>query len=495
MLLLGYDLGTSSVKASLVDADTGLCVASAFYPETEAAIISVRPGWAEQNPEEWWESLRQATRKVITLAGCKGDDIAAIGISYQMHGLVCVDRDLKPLRHSIIWCDGRAVPYGEAAFDKIGQERCLAHLLNSPGNFTAAKLAWVKENEPELFERIYKIMLPGDYIAMRLSGGDISTTVSGLSEGMFWDFKEHQLSNDIMDYFGFDRSLIADIVPTFAVQTTVCEAVAEDLGLRKGTPVSYRAGDQPNNALSLNVMSPGEIAATGGTSGVVYGVLGEVNYDPMNRVNTFAHVNHSEAMTRLGVLLCINGTGILNAWIRRNVASDGCSYSDMNAMAETVPVGCEGLSMIPFGNGVERVLQNKDVGSSIHGLNFNLHNKTHLYRAAQEGIVFSFQHGIEVMEEIGVKVSNIHAGHTNMFLSPLFRSALATVSGATIDLYDTDGSIGAAKGAGIGVGLYKDNNEAFATLKHVLTAEPNELERQTYADAYGLWKERLRRVM
>ncbi len=495
MLLLGYDIGTSSVKASLVDADTGLCVASAFYPETEAAIISVRPGWAEQNPEEWWESLKQATRKVITLAGCKGDDIAAIGISYQMHGLVCVDKDLKPLRHSIIWCDGRAVPYGEAAFDKIGQERCMAHLLNSPGNFTAAKLAWVKENEPELFERIYKIMLPGDYIAMRLSGGDISTTVSGLSEGMFWDFKENQLSNDIMKYFGFDRSLIADIVPTFAVQTTVCEAVAEDLGLRKGTPVSYRAGDQPNNALSLNVMSPGEIAATGGTSGVVYGVLGDVNYDPMNRVNTFAHVNHSDIQTRLGVLLCINGTGILNAWIRRNVASEGCSYTEMNTLAETVPVGCEGLSMIPFGNGVERVLQNKDVGSSIHGLNFNLHNKAHLFRAAQEGIVFSFQHGIEVMEEIGVKVRNIHAGHANMFLSPLFRTALATVSGATIDLYDTDGSIGAAKGAGIGVGIYKDNNEAFATLKHVLTAEPDETCRQAYADAYGLWKERLFRTL
>ncbi len=491
MLLLGYDIGTSSVKASLVDADTGKCVASAFYPDTEAEIISLRPGWAEQKPEEWWESLKHATHRVITSSGCNGDDIAAIGISYQMHGLVCVDRNLNTLRPSIIWCDGRAVPYGDKAFDTIGHERCQSHLLNSPGNFTAAKLAWVKDNEPELYERIYKVMLPGDYIAMRLSGGDVATTVSGLSEGMFWDFRNGEVSKNVMNHFGFDNLLIADIVPTFAVQSVVCKAVADELGLRKGTPISYRAGDQPNNALSLNVMKPGEIAATGGTSGVVYGVLGDVNYDPKNRVNTFAHVNHSDAATRLGVLLCINGTGILNAWIRRNIASEGYSYSDMNAMAESVGVGCDGLTMIPFGNGVERVLQNKDVGCSIHGLNFNIHGKSHLYRAAQEGIVFSFQYGIEVMKEIGVDVSNIHAGHANMFLSPLFRSALATVSGATIDLYDTDGSIGAAKGAGIGVGLYKDSDEAFATLAHVSTTEPCESERQAYTDAYALWKERL----
>ncbi len=495
MLLLGYDIGTSSVKASLVDADTGKCVASAFYPENEAAIISLCPGWAEQNPEEWWESLKHATQCVLSKSCCNANDIAAIGISYQMHGLVCVDKNMNILRPSIIWCDGRAVPYGDKAFDTIGHEHCLSHLLNSPGNFTAAKLAWVKENEPELYARIYKVMLPGDYIAMRLSGGDVATTVSGLSEGMFWDFRNGEVSKDVMNHFGFDSSLIADIVPTFATQTVVCESVATELGLRKGTPISYRAGDQPNNALSLNVMKPGEISATGGTSGVVYGVLGDVNYDTKNRVNTFAHVNHTDMQTRLGVLLCINGTGILNAWIRRNIASEGCSYSEMNTMAKTVEVGCDGLTMIPFGNGVERVLQNKDVGCSIHGLNFNIHGKSHLYRAAQEGIVYSFQYGIEVMKEIGVDVSNIHAGHTNMFLSPLFRSALATVSGATIDLYDTDGSIGAAKGAGIGVGFYKNSDEAFATLAHVSTTEPCEAERQAYTDAYALWKERLEKTI
>lgn len=493
MYLLGYDIGTSSVKASLVDAETGRCVASAFYPEKEAEIIAVKSGWAEQEPEMWWQNLRIATRRIIREANAKGEDIKAIGISYQMHGLVCVDKEGRALRPSIIWCDGRSVPYGNAAFDAIGHEKCLSRLLNSPGNFTAAKLAWVKENEPDIFAKIHKFMLPGDYIAMRLSGGTVNTTVSGLSEGIFWDFRNKEVSRDIMEYFGFSSSLLADIAPTFGMQSEVCKSVAEELGLKEGTVISYRAGDQPNNALSLNVMNPGEIAATGGTSGVVYGVLGDVNYDKLSRVNTFAHVNHTASQTRLGVLLCINGTGILNAWMKRTVAPEGFSYSDMNRLVDTVAIGSDGLSIIPFGNGAERILQNKEIGCSIEGLNFNVHTKAHLLRAAQEGIVFSFKQGIDIMAEMGMSIRNIHAGHANMFLNPMFRTTLASIADATIDLYDTDGSVGAAKGAGIGAGIYKDSNEAFATLRHILTVEPDLKNRQAYVDAYGLWSERLAR--
>lgn len=490
MYLLGYDIGTSSVKASLVDAESGKCIATAFWPEKEAEIISVKQGWAEQHPELWWENLKCATKKILKGPDIKPEDIKAIGIGYQMHGLVCVDKHLKALRPSIIWCDGRAVPYGNAAFDSIGHEHCLSHLLNSPGNFTAAKLAWVKDNEPELYSQIHKIMLPGDYIAMRMSG-EAQTTISGLSEGIFWDFKNNEVSTEVIKHFGFDRSIISNIVPSFAIQAELSQSAAEELGLAKGTPISYRAGDQPNNALSLNVMNPGEIAATAGTSGVVYGVLGDVNYDPKSRVNTFAHVNHTADNTRLGVLLCINGTGILNAWMKRNIAPEGCSYSDMNKMLEQIGVGCDGLSIIPFGNGAERILQNKDVGCSLHGINFNVHTKSHLLRAAQEGIVFSFKRGIEIMEGMGMNISNIHAGHANMFLSPIFREALACVTGATIDLYDTDGSVGAAKGAGIGAGIYKDSAEAFATLQHISTTVPDFTQSQAYTDAYELWKERL----
>ena len=493
MYLLGYDIGSSSVKASLVNAVTGKCVASAFYPKTEAAIIAVKQGWAEQEPANWWENLKLSTKAIMAESGVKAEDIKAIGISYQMHGLVCVDKNQNVLRPAIIWCDSRAVPYGQKAFETIGEEICLSHLLNSPGNFTASKLAWIKENEPEIFEKIYKIMLPGDYIAMRLTG-EICTTVSGLSEGMFWDFKNNRVADFLMDYYGFDKSIIADIKPTFSEQGRVTAAAAQELGLKEGIPVTYRAGDQPNNALSLNVFNPGEIASTAGTSGVVYGVNGKVNYDPKSRVNTFAHVNHTEEQTRLGVLLCINGTGILNSWIKRTVVPEGVSYAEMNNLAAQAPIGSGGVSILPFGNGAERMLQNKEVGCSINGVNFNLHTRNHIIRAAQEGIVFSFKYGIDIMKGMGMDVQKIHAGHANMFLSPIFRETLAGVTGATIELYDTDGSVGAAKGAGMGAGIYKDNNEAFATLEKLEVIEPKLSDAAAYADAYGRWVEYLEKL-
>ena len=484
--LLGFDVGTSSVKASLVSADNGKCVASAFYPKTEAPIIAHREGWAEQDPEMWWNNGKEALRLVMTEAGATADEITAIGISYQMHGLVCVDKQLRPLRPAIIWCDSRAVPYGERAFRELGADQCLGHLLNSPGNFTAAKLAWVKENEPEVFDQIYKIMLPGDYLAMRLSGVP-NTTVSGLSEGMFWDFKENRVADFLMNYYGFDGELIADIVPSFGIQSVVSAEAAAELGLKAGTPISYRGGDQPNNALSLNVMNPGEIAATAGTSGVVYGVLGDVNYDPKSRVNTFAHVNHGVSQTRLGVLLCVNGTGILNAWTHRNITPE-LGYAEMNDLAAQAPIGSEGVCVIPFGNGAERLLENRETGCSFHGINFNKHSKAHLVRAAQEGIVFSFCYGMEIMQQMGMDVKKIHAGRANMFLSPLFRNTLAGVSGATIELYDTDGSVGAAKGAGIGAGIYANADEAFASLEKLDVIEPDVARRDEYLVAYNRWK-------
>lgn len=493
MYLLGYDIGSSSVKASLVNVDSGKCVASSFFPKTEAEIKAVQPGWAEQDPDSWWSYLKSATHAVMTESGVAANDIAAIGISYQMHGLVCVDKNQQVLRPAIIWCDSRAVPYGQKAFETLGEATCLSHLLNSPGNFTASKLAWVKEHEPEIYERIDKIMLPGDYIAMKMSG-TICTTISGLSEGMLWDFKKNEVASLLMDYYGFDSKLIPEIKPTFSEQGRVNSWAAKELGLKEGIPITYRAGDQPNNALSLNVFNPGEIASTAGTSGVVYGVNGEVNYDPKSRVNTFAHVNHTTDQTRLGVLLCINGTGILNSWVKRVVAPEGISYNDMNDLATQAPIGSSGVSILPFGNGAERMLENKEIGCSIHGVNFNLHGKHHIIRAAQEGIVFSFKYGIDIMERMGIPVQKIHAGHANMFLSPIFRETLAGITGATIELYDTDGSVGAAKGAGMGAGIYKDNNDAFASLEKLAVIEPNLKYRAEYDEAYARWKEALKDI-
>ncbi len=487
--LLGIDVGSSSVKASLLDAGTGTCAGSAFYPKSEQKIDSPEPGFAEQDPQLWYDCAKDAVRDAMREAEAKPDDVKAIGIAYQMHGLVCVDAAQNVLRPSIIWCDSRAVPYGNAALEALGAETCLGHLMNSPGNFTAAKLAWVKDNEPELFAKIDTIMLPGDWLAMKLTG-DACTTASGLSEGMFWDFQNEKPAQFLLDHWGFDESLLAKIVPTFGNQGTLTEEAAAAFGLSAGTPVSYRGGDQPNNALSLNVLNPGEIAATAGTSGVVYGVTDAKKYDPQSRVNTFAHVNHEAADPRLGVLLCINGTGILNAWTKRLLGD--ISYKEMDELAKSVAVGSDGVTVLPFGNGAERVLGNKNVGAQIAGLDFNRHDRAQLSRAVQEGIVFSFMYGMEVMQETGIEINTIRAGFANMFMSDVFCETLAGVSGATIELYETDGSLGAARGAGFGAGLYGSLEEAFQTLEKRKVIEPGA---GNYKEAYAAWKKHLVQVL
>ncbi len=492
-MLLGYDIGSSSVKASVVEIQTGICRASAFSPKKEMPIQAQQPGWAEQEPDMWWKNLKSATREVLSTLGARSRDIKAIGISYQMHGLVCIGKDHKILRPSIIWCDSRAVGIGEKAFRAIGEKKCLEHLLNSPGNFTASKLRWVKENEPALYGMIHKIMLPGDYIALRLTG-EACSTVSGLSEGIFWDFRENMPSDMLLHHYGIDPVLLPVVKPTFSEQGKVTRAASKELGLPEGIPVAYRAGDQPNNAFSLNVLEPGEIAATAGTSGVVYGVSGVVKYDPQSRVNTFAHVNHSEKKKRLGVLLCINGTGILNSWLKHNSGYDTGGYEIMNREAAKIGIGSDGLVILPFGNGAERVLGNKNPGCLVAGIDFNRHTRAHLARAAQEGIVFSFRYGMEVMKETGIKPAVIRAGQANMFLSPVFRDTLAGVTGATIELYDTDGSQGAAKGAGVGAGYYKTFAEAFSGLKKVRTVEPDVPRKTKYQEAYGKWVEALKKI-
>lgn len=487
MLLLGIDLGTSSIKVSVVDAATQQCIATARYPETEADIISPHPGWAEQSPDQWWENVKQAILKCHATELYNVADIAAIGIAYQMHGLVLVDKEQHVLRNSIIWCDSRAVEIGDKAFLEIGEEKCLSHLLNSPGNFTASKLAWVKENEPTLYERIDKIMLPGDFIAMKFTG-DTTTTSSALSEGIFWDFQKNDLSDDVLGYFDFDRTLFPSLHPLLSAHGYLKEAVASRLSLKAGIPVSYKAGDQPNNALSLNVLQPGEVAATAGTSGVIYGVGDELCYDQQSRINSFAHVNHSEKEKRIGTLLCINGVGIFNRWVK-NIAGANIGYEGLNEAAAKVPAGAEGLMALPFGNGAERMLNNRIVGAHFVGLDFNIHHSAHLARAAQEGIAFSFRYGLDIMRENGIDPSIIRAGRANLFLSDIFTTSFANVNNVAVEFYDGDGSFGAAIGAGIGAGIYKNATAAMENRKSDDITEPKDTTR--YDELYERWKELL----
>jgi len=487
MYLLGFEIGSTSVKASLVDERNGRCVATVRYPEGDAIVNSPRQGWAEQDPEQWWEYVRKATVAVMKPFGVSAADISAIGISYQMHGLVLLDKQYRVLRPSIIWSDSRAVPYGQKAFEGLGSEYCFSHLLGTPGNFTASKLAWVKENEPDIFERTAFFMLPGDYIAFRMTG-EPNTTLCGLSEMMLWDFKEQCISKELVEFFGINPSTIPPIVPTFGNQGVLTSKAAEELNLRPGIPLSYRAGDQPNNAASLNVFNPGEVASFTSSSGVVYGILDEVKYDVKSRINTFAHCNYTHDDTRLAALLCVNGVGVLNAWMRRNIAGEGITFAMMDQICQSVPIGCDGLSILPFGNGAERMLQNRQIECSVHGLHFSTHTRTHLIRAAQEGIVFSIAYGMEIMQQLGMQIKTIHAANTSLFLSPLFREALSCVTGASIKIFDTNGSAGAARAAGLGAGYFSSREQAFAKIKTLATIEPNTENTDAYLEAYNRWK-------
>ncbi len=487
MLLLGIDLGTSSIKVSVVDAATQNEIASTQYPDTETSIISIKPGWAEQSPDMWWEHVQKAIQKLNREKLYNPQDIKAIGIAYQMHGLVTVDKNQKVLRDSIIWCDNRAIELGEKAFDAIGNEKCLYALLNSPGNFTASKLAWVKNNEPEIYNQIHKILLPGDFISMKLTG-NFTTSIPALSEGVFWDFKENTLSKDVINHYDFDTNLIPKVAPVFSSHGAVTDEVAQILGIKSGIPVTYKAGDQPNNALSLNVMRPGEVAATAGTSGVIYGISEKPVLDLQQRINTFAHVNYTNDQKRYGVLLCINGTGILNRWIKTLMGSD-INYGKMNELAQKVSKGSEGLRILPFGNGAERMLSNKTIGAHIHNIDLNKHDKGHIFRAVQEGIGFSFRYGLDIMRENGMSPSLIRAGKSNLFKSDVFNEAFVNVTQVPVELYESSGSIGAALGAGIGIKAYASESEAFTNRKSLKTIAPE--KPGIYEEIYQEWKDLL----
>jgi xylulokinase len=484
MLLLGIDIGTSFIKVAAVDAETQRTVASSQYPETENLITSLHSGWAEQSPEMWWEHTVQAIRKLIATKKINPKEIAAIGISYQMHGLVIVDKNQKVLRDAIIWCDSRAVEIGENVFNKIGEETCSSCLLNSPGNFTASKLGWVKNNEPEIYKQVDKMMFPGDFISMKLTG-EITTTSSALSEGIFWDFKKDAVSADVMNAFGFDNSLIPPVQELFAAHGKVSAEAAQQLGIPENIPVTYKAGDQPNNALSLNVLQPGEVAANAGTSGVIYAVTDQLFSDKFSRVNSFVHVNHTSNEKRIGVLLCINGAAIMYSWAKK-VCGENLSYKQMDELAAHIKPGSEGLFVLPFGNGAERMLQNKIVGAQIENIDLNKHSKAHVFRAVQEGIAFAFRYGLDIMRENDLHPTIIRAGKANLFLSDVFIQSFVNATGVAVELYENDGSVGAALGAGIGAGIYQSNHHAYANFKPLQKFEPTNVE--LYDKLYNEWK-------
>jgi xylulokinase len=488
MYYLGLDIGSSSVKAALVEISSGKSIGVVQEPSEEMSMFAQKNGWAEQKPEDWWLHTCNAIARLKQQYNVSRTQIKGIGISYQMHGLVLVDKSGKVLRKSIIWCDSRAVDIGNNAFKEIGEDVCTTHLLNSPANFTASKLKWVQQHEPEIYNQIYKFMLPGDYIAFKFSN-KINTTISGLSEGIFWDFKKQKIADFLLDSYGINTSLVPDIVDTFGEQSKVDKKGEQQSGIAAGTPIYYRAGDQPNNALSLNVFHPGEVAATGGTSGVVYAVTNTLSVKESSRVNNFAHVNYQKGSSvRIGKLLCINGAGIQYRWLLNNLALS--SYEEMNTLASEIPVGSDGVCLIPFGNGAERMLNNKEIGTRIVNMNLNNHHKGHICRAALEGIAFSFVYGMEILKSDGIDASVIRAGNDNLFRSEIFANTVATLIEQEIEIFNTTGAIGAARAANLHTGDFKSFEKSIMDNDHVMTYMPFK-DKQPYIDAFKNWKKEL----
>ena len=494
MFFLGIDLGSSSVKLSVLDAEKGEVICSEMLPESEMEIIAPKFGWAEQNPEIWWKYVKKGLARISKNHQVNLKKIRAIGIAYQMHGLVLTDEKLNPVRPSIIWCDSRAVDIGNEAFKALGEENCQQQILGSPGNFTASKLKWVKINEPEVYAEARYMMLPGDFIASKLSGV-AQTTTSGLSEAALWNFPKGKLAKEVLDKMGLSEDMVPEIVENFGRQAKIDSKVADELGLNSETLITYRAGDQPNNAFSLNVLNPGEIATTAGTSAVVYSVSDKDIYDGKSRINTFLHVNNSEVQKRNGVMLCINGSGILYQWLRKLISAGNkelISYDLLNEQAAKVKPGSEDLLFYPFGNGVERIFNNKKANSGIENLNFNIHQPAHLIRSACEAIVFAMNYGFDIMKSLGTSGGVVRAGKANLFLSPVFREIFCNTTGSTLELYNTSGAEGAARGAAYGYGFYDKIEDAFGGLKCLETLEPTKELTSAYKEIYKNWKQHIK---
>ena len=489
MYFIGYDLGSSSLKTALVDSETGETLTVIKTPAEELGIDAPYPGWAEQDPELWWKCICEGTREILSKTKVAAEAISGIGIAYQMHGLVTLDRTGQCVRPAIIWCDSRAVSIGAQTLEELGEPQCQEHLLNEPGNFTASKLRWVQQEEPEAFKKTETFLLPGDYIAYRLSGQS-QTTASGLSEGILWDFQKGQPAYWLLGHWGMPDSLVPEIVPTFGYQSKVSKSGARDTGLSEGTPILYRAGDQPNNAFTLNVLEPGIVAATGGTSGVLYGITASPEVAELRRFNHFLHVNHTPEQLRIGQLLCINGAGSLYRWLKDQLDVSG--YDEMNILAEAVPVGSDGLLCFPFGNGAERMLDNKSIGASFSGLEFNRHHKGHLCRAALEGIAFAFRYGMELMEGSGLPFKTIRAGNDNLFQSDIFTTTLAALGQTTIELFEVTGAVGAARACMVEQLGLKEYIERTAGRDYLATVLPVK-EVGDYRIAYLRWKDELQK--
>ena len=460
--MMGIDVGTTGTRAVIVRPD-GHVVGAATGDHQPMRML--RPGWAEQDPEDWWQAALVAIRRALSEARLKGSEVAAVGFTGQMHGVVLLDKALTVLRPALIWCDQRSQPQCEWITQKTGRERLIQYVSNPAlTGFSAPKLLWVRDNEPQVFERAAHFLLPKDFVRFRMTG-EFASDVSDASGTLLFDVTNRRWSREMLAALEIDSALLPRVFESPEITGEITQETAVLTGLTAGTPVAAGAGDQAASAVGNGIVLPGLTSATLGTSGVIFSYTESPKLDPRGRIHTFCHA----VPGKWHVMGVTQGAGLSLRWFRDQFApsetwyarnTDADPYELLIRQAERVPAGCDGLLWLPYLMG-ERT---PHLDAQARGMWFGLtaaHTRAHLIRSILEGVAFSLRDSLEIFKEIEIPVEQIRAsgGGSRSFL---WRQIQADIFGKElVTLRTSEGSaLGAALLAGVGARIYASVEES-----------------------------------
>lgn len=480
--LLGIDVSTTSSKAVLID-ERGLVIATASSPHT---LQTPKPLWSEQDPAEWWEAVRASLKAALAKAGLTGEQISAIGLTGQMHGLVLLDESGKILRPAILWNDQRTQSQCDEIHERVGRERFIRITGNValPG-FTAPKILWVKENEPEVFAAARHILLPKDYIRLRLTGEYAIDKADGAGTVLF-DLKARDWSPEVLETLGIDQAWMPRTFEGPECTGRLTAEAASATGLKEGTPVAAGGGDQAAQAVGVGAVEPGIIGLTVGTSGVVFATTPAALIEPEGRLHSFCHAVPG-MWHFMGVMLSAAGS---LQWYRDALAVD-MTFDDLLQEAASAPAGSEGLLFLPYLSGERTPYPDPLARGAFVGLTLR-HKRAHMTRALLEGVAFGLRDSFMLIRNAGLgEVTQVRAsgGGTK---GALWRQILASILEAELVTVNTSegAAFGAALLAGVGAGFWPDVPTACRETIHITgQTTPDATDVEVYRRLYPLYRE------
>ena len=486
MLFLGIDVGTGGTRAVLIDA-SGKVVAS--YATEHAPFQSAFPGWAEQDPEDWWRATQQAIRAVLVAAACKPADIDAIGLTGQMHGAVLLDAEGNVLRPSLIWCDTRSAPQCDWLHATLGRERVIELTCNPAlPNFTLTKILWVREHEPQVFARIARILCPKDYIRFRLSGV-YAMDVQEASGTLLLDVTHRRWSQPMAEASGVPMEWLPQLFESAEICAALSTPAAAATGLQAGTPIVAGAGDQGAGAVGMGILKPGSVSATIGTSGVVFAATDQPVRDPLGRLHTFCHA----VAGRWHVMGVTQAAGLSLRWFRDAISAGmqgaPASYEQLMALAASAPAGSDGVFWAPYLFGERTPHLDPEVRAAFIGLSAS-HGQAHLVRAVLEGVAYSLRDTFTLFGELGIPVRGVRLGGGGA-RGPLWRQIQADVYGRAVEILTAEegAAYGAALLAGVGAGAWPNVDTACeSSIRVAETIQPDADARDVYERGYQIYR-------